>query len=1749
MSDLSRICFDVEPGFATAVQGVSNPREQLEMLAAYYERQSNPEHAGRAPQTAEYPLRQSLEIAREARGDLSAPLDHENASIPGRTDRSALSAGQEAADLVERRYRELESAVEAVPATGHDPEDLRTRFGRWVGGEPIDAGWEIVDTPGRERRSGTRVAGLRGGAGHLDQTVSARAIVGLWRAESKPPRWRSEHLQELDRALESWMRARDSVSAVSAEKAARLAAVFRAARSWQDWRKDTGKQGASKREQALENLIRRIVQMDPMAVRDAVVRHAGNLSAAETRQLSGEICYDSMARFLYMSGYVTRARHDVWPRTTEGAEKYLVSTGDLAVRAPLDIPAGHVVGIFRRLAEGGPRRLSHVMLSLGEGRAIGSNNGLLGGAGTWSVHHLGSFEDEHGVVRNGLLSWPTVTETGNGPVAHTEQGPGWFVERSVFVRPVEQAIAIFGDPDRLVGPSPAQSENSGGQEAVPLESEPVQEDAEVVAGPAQVLPYRGLPLWAGVGPAQEIRGFEAWLVRRGSQKKYENRVVVRVFFDLQTDADGRTPTPDQVREVTKRAQQGIDAHYNTGARLLNGGLLRVVFERVDSPEAAHHVVKLHMKWDRADSDNWSVTTEDDVIAHELGHEFGGFPDEYREASRGPRPIHDDRALMAGYLVDRFGRAVVDNDRLPAFRRPARMGIPPRHLLMLSAVFDLYLGTAGLRQDGEVVFATEDVVAPRPDALPARAHFSLDVRQAVLYGDARTGHGGLLPPRGMSSRPRPVQVGEANPNGTFRAQLPAAPGQVSGPRSDTRVHAIAGDLAVPGPEQPATQMMFPSHWTEEHAVYAAMQAYLDALRNQRVVAVPDEPDTLTWVGVYGGVRIEGMLRRGEFTGFRVSEDQAGLEPPAYMPAPEAVVAQGPGFGQRVEDVASYGDRRTRTGAHHPSVEGRLQGLHGLQLNWVKQLDNGSSRARIYFLDSEIRPGGPMDLVSRRRLHADDATGIGTVLFPDTWSPDQVLNAVEEAQARAVEAGQAKPVDDRTYHWIGETAGGVRIEGLVRDGQHVAYRPTAVQPHRRWPQDEQPVAHTAPAQVPVSMPDWKRPVNLDVQHVLFANGQRGIRLTAHVHLTPKPRIVGPDKVTSILTRLQTTATRLYTGQKRADGAPPVQFTVVQDDQPTATAWTRQVGSKATRHEIGADPKDVHIEGILNHLFGIKPDPGQIRQLAARAVLGHDRDLTWLPPAGTDPQAAQTVIDEALRAGNPLAESTTLREPDPAALGAPRDVPTALQEVERFFRSDATLTVDEAATLPPEWTNEDLLAAAYETLKWWHEGVQNPRLEVVWEGGEGEQGAAIVRGRFGDVELDVEIQPDAHGVLKIVSAYAKSASDAKSASEHTDTDAVANPRASHSPASVAGQADNGRHENGGPGLAADEEGFGLDVRTPSPAEDAAVSALRERGAPGGSSAGVLEDEPAEAGAVREAIERQPGGRAATRPSAVGVGTDGHAELAEPSRFRTDVKDQVESVLRTAGRTAAVTFEQLIAAWQSLTEWQQALPVAQLADLLAANEIFGADDTVGQFGPPGTDQLSVRAEAQHADDTYVADGEAGPTRTDPEMSVSRLVAFLNEPHTVAGENATRDVAVGDVAADVGVPDEVLSGPAAQALRAWSGSFDEEVEGLVYRLEEAGTGARALVIPERPGAPLRAWWAVNHGGAIRWMTNELELAAPPQSEEGPFASIEMDDHSNVLGPVGKLLAQQGLESRFCGLQMGADLSGILSGRASASGE
>ncbi|MFL6052139.1 MAG: EndoU domain-containing protein [Actinoallomurus sp.] len=798
------------------------------------------------------------------------------------------------------------------------------------------------------------------------------------------------------------------------------------------------------------------------------------------------------------------------------------------------------------------------------------------------------------------------------------------------VDPLE--IGGGGGPSRLSDDDDAATETPTGT---------LVDDDAVLAGDVTALGVGAEELArARVGPSNDehYRAFEVKRYRR-ADGEIVSRLVVPIAW--------KNPDAVSEEELTAfetRVRDDVHSNLNVGARLENGDLLRVEVEFVGTADGAdarrRPVTEVTLLEEKARSNVvewWIGEATAGAWAHEVLHILG-LEDEYREIRGGRRPVYTDGSLMGSLSVDPYGRPDVDADISGRARGgPGRLYVPPRVLRQLSAAVEsaLRVPRTGASTDAR----------PSADALPERARFSLDVRRAALHGD-RDGVGGHLPPHPLSDRPAVVKVGAVNPNGTFRAEIPGQPVRHAGGQGSGWWRASAGYL-FPGSVReegspPRGRMMFPEHWTEDDAVYAAEQAYLHALRHAGIRPDPERPGAYRWVGEYAGVRVEGQLVHGEFTGFRPADDQAGLSTTRVVPLPPEA-RLGLKFAERAVQISRFGDRRTRTGAYQVPKNHAWYGLDFdlpsnegvLDVPDERRSDNGTYTAQVEFLDPEtMREIAPphldlsrVDLPSRWVPHAD---GIEHTLFPKEWGADRVLRAVESAHASAAQRGAVGPQrPDGSYRWVGETQG-VRIEGIVRTGHHVAFRPTFPQPRLRWPDDD-PVAVTAP----VTEYFYRAPdlVPLDIQHVLFSWGQLGVQLTAKVAFAAEPG-VDAAVVARYAEAFQAAARELYGELSRPDGAPLVRLSVA-------------IAATASAHHVidikGADAEELDdprtresIRDQLVALVGLVPDAAHLLAAVRHVSSPPAKNFTW---QSTD----SARLEPALRSSDLVAylETSNLRE----------------------------------------------------------------------------------------------------------------------------------------------------------------------------------------------------------------------------------------------------------------------------------------------------------------------------------------------------------------------------------------------------------------------------------------------------------------------------------------------------------------------------
>lgn len=724
---------------------------------------------------------------------------------------------------------------------------------------------------------------------------------------------------------------------------------------------------------------------------------------------------------------------------------------------------------------------------------------------------------------------------------------------------------------------------------------PADADTDDVTAPGDGAVELG---WATVGPLETTirripyRRFEAYRYRRADDETV-SRILVRIGWE-----NPDILPEEELTAFENRVRDDVHSVWNVGARLENGDLLRVDVEFVRWPGAGrqrriaatsrsgraagpvtkrgaepgetsdaarvHQYVRIETEADRSSSGVWWAQDPNvGVWAHEVGHHLGE-PDEYREMDEGTRPVYADGSLMSSLAVDDRARPRVDRDAEAAAGGTGRLYLPPRLLRGLSAAIRAALPTGNEETPGAV------------HALPGRATFSLDTRRAALHGGR--GGGGHLPPGPMSDRPAVEMLGEVNPNGTFRAQVPGEAARVADGSGAHRWSASAGELFA-GPARaraalPRGRMMFPEYWTEDDVVYAAEQAYLHARRHAGIMPDLERGGVYTWVGEYGGVRIEGEVRHGEFTAFRPADDQGGLTPPRYLPMPPQDPHAGPRFADRAVDIARIGDVRSRTGVYQAPFDDVPYGLH---IQHGRDHDNGTYTALVMFLDPDVRNGtdpGLMWLTSRYQSHVDNKRH---TMFPQKWNTSEMRDAVNAAHASAAALGAVgERRQDGSYRWVGE-ARGIRIEGIVRGGYHVAFRPTFEQPHLRWPK-ESPVAFLPPVTESIGRGTMSHPI--EVQRLLFASGQLGIRLTVKIAVIAVDG-VADEVVARYAEAVRTAAMELYGKLPRPDGAPLVTLSVEIVDEASAHH----------RITVAGEPDGERVRINLSALLGLPPDAKEL------------------------------------------------------------------------------------------------------------------------------------------------------------------------------------------------------------------------------------------------------------------------------------------------------------------------------------------------------------------------------------------------------------------------------------------------------------------------------------------------------------------------------------------------------------------------------
>jgi hypothetical protein len=170
-------------------------------------------------------------------------------------------------------------------------------------------------------------------------------------------------------------------------------------------------------------------------------------------------------------------------------------------------------------------------------------------------------------------------------------------------------------------------------------------------------------------------------------------------------------TAGQLDAVWGRAQAGVDRLFNSpGHTLPDGSVLHVTLERAESGTAAHLKATVGPHGTPSSQDMWAVDADDQVLAHELGHQLG-LRDEYREAT----PERDeDQGTTSKHRPEITGSLMGDFTRAPKDDLP-RGGMRDRYLHLLNAIIgdlDTATPTSAAAQTPRASGGTYGGVAPR-----------------------------------------------------------------------------------------------------------------------------------------------------------------------------------------------------------------------------------------------------------------------------------------------------------------------------------------------------------------------------------------------------------------------------------------------------------------------------------------------------------------------------------------------------------------------------------------------------------------------------------------------------------------------------------------------------------------------------------------------------------------------------------------------------------------------------------------------------------------------------------------------------------------------------------------------------------------------------------------------------------------------------------------------------------------------------
>ncbi|MET9535857.1 EndoU domain-containing protein, partial [Streptomyces sp. NPDC006649] len=419
-----------------------------------------------------------------------------------------------------------------------------------------------------------------------------------------------------------------------------------------------------------------------------------------------------------------------------------------------------------------------------------------------------------------------------------------------------------------------------------------------------------------------------------------------------------------------------------------------------------------------------------------------------------------------------------------------------------------------------------------------------------------------------------------------------------------------------------QTMFPDHWSPDEVLHATRQVYLDHVRTGTLStdtvrserhARPTRSGRRTFDGVYQGVRITGTAdTTGTILDFAPHPDQSGLQPPTHLtPPPPREPSDEPAFSDASMRFLLRGDPSTLTGvqyAHGDEKRGLAQTDRGITFEKLTDPDvNGVRRAEVWFRNPPTGPG-------RATLKVGDGDspdgvvqdGVGTnprMLFPEEWTPDELREAVRDAHHNALANGTFEVLPEGGYLWEG-VAGGVRMQGVVKDGAHRWFRPTRFQPHPEWD------AHDIAAVTSETPMTYSRAsgglADFRVSHVVFTNGDRGLNLTRIVRY---PANMHPSAVAELHEKLDAVQEHIEdtynSGEESKENGrlPKTRFTV--ELRPA-----KGTGPSGNGADIGALSLR-STEEAAAQLLGFDLDPDAGRENLVRQVLEHRRPV----PQSTD------------------------------------------------------------------------------------------------------------------------------------------------------------------------------------------------------------------------------------------------------------------------------------------------------------------------------------------------------------------------------------------------------------------------------------------------------------------------------------------------------------------------------------------------------